>query len=76
MSLKKLRKEKGLSASQMATLLNISRPTFNKIEHDPLRLTDFFLADKIAEILDVPLEEVFPQFRKRFSPGLSTSDSA
>jgi DNA-binding XRE family transcriptional regulator len=71
-SLKELRKEHGLSASQMASILHISRPTLVRIEHDPLRLTDYFLADHIASIFGLPLEVVFPQFKERHSPDSSS----
>ncbi|WP_350494752.1 helix-turn-helix transcriptional regulator [Kosmotoga pacifica] len=64
-----LRIRNGISQEKLAEKLGISRSTLSRIENGRTRLTDFFLADAIAAIFEVPVEELFPDFAlKRKSP--------
>ena len=68
MKLRRLRKNRGLSIQEVARNLGISRQKYSRIEKNPRRLRDYFLADKIASFYSMPLEELFQCFRERKSP--------
>ena len=72
LTLKELRISKGVSVKKMTDYLHISKPTYYRIELDPLRQHDYLMADEIANLLEVPVETIFPQFKRRLSPDSDT----
>jgi len=73
--LKEIRIKRGITQEELAEKAKISRATLSKIENGKVKLTDFFLADTIAAVLDIPVEILFPEFvEKRQSPLLRKED--
>ncbi|MDK2897609.1 MAG: Helix-turn-helix domain [Candidatus Atribacteria bacterium] len=58
--LKELRLKAGLPQWQLAFKVNIPETTFSKIENGHLPLS-YELAEKIAEVLSVPVEEILEE---------------
>ncbi|MDO7787900.1 helix-turn-helix transcriptional regulator [Desulforamulus aquiferis] len=58
MSLSKLRISKGITQEQMAKMLGIGVSTYNQHENSQ-RTIPYEIAEKIAEILDVGIEDIF-----------------
>lgn len=66
MTVKELRNKLGMTQGSLARAVGVSRSTINQIEREAL-LPGFEVADKIASCFKVPVEEIFPRF-KRQSP--------
>ncbi|SHE47161.1 DNA-binding transcriptional regulator, XRE-family HTH domain [Marinitoga hydrogenitolerans DSM 16785] len=61
------REKAGLTLQDLANATGISMSMLYFVEKNN-RGISFFLADRIAYVLDVPLEEIFPEFAERKSP--------
>jgi putative transcriptional regulator len=57
-NIKKIREQKGISQTDMATSLKISKYYFNRIENGKVDLP-ITLAARIAKFLDSSLDEIF-----------------
>ena len=66
MKLRDIRKSRGITQEQLAKELNVNRTTITHIETGRMNPT-FENADKIARFFDIPLENIFPIY-KRTSP--------
>jgi transcriptional regulator with XRE-family HTH domain len=50
--IKKLREEKNLSQTELASMLKISQPELSKIENDQVEKIDFLFMDKVCKYFD------------------------
>ncbi len=64
--LKKLRLSQKLTVMELSKLTNIPQPSLTLIENGQ-RNPSFTIADRIASYFQIPVEDLFPQF-KRQSP--------
>ena len=64
--LKKLRLSQKLTVMQLSKLTNVPQPSLTLIENGQ-RNPSFAVADRIASCFQIPVEDLFPQF-KRCSP--------
>jgi len=58
-----LRKQKNISVRKAASEINISPAALSKIENGKYN-PSFQVADAIAEFYEVPIEILFPEFRR------------
>lgn len=66
-NLRKYRENAGLTLQDLANATGISMTMLYYLEKNN-RGISYFLADRIAYVLGVPLEEIFPEFAERKSP--------
>jgi transcriptional regulator with XRE-family HTH domain len=69
-NLKQYRLKAKMTRDELVTATGISSTMLYYLEKGN-RGVSYFLADRIAFVLNVPLEEVFPEFKKRKSPILT-----
>jgi len=64
--LKKLRISQNITVTELSKMTNIPQPSLTLIENGK-RNPSFAVADRIAFYFQIPVEDLFPQF-KRHSP--------
>jgi transcriptional regulator with XRE-family HTH domain len=66
-NLKEYRKKANMTRNELSAATGISTTMLYYLEKGN-RGVSYFLADRIAFVLNVPLENIFPEFKKRKSP--------
>lgn len=64
MTLKDLRTKHKMTQLELATKVGVGRSTIAEIERGTFR-PSLNLADKIALCFDLPIEDIFPEFRRK-----------
>lgn len=64
MTLRELRLDRNLTQQKVADVVGVKRNTIAEIERGSF-YPSFEVADKIAAFFDVPIEEIFPRYKRR-----------
>ena len=62
--LKKLRISQNITVTELSKMTNIPQPSLTLIENGQ-RNPSFIVADRIASYFQIPVEDLFPQFKRR-----------
>jgi len=64
MTLRELRLKRNLTQQEVANIAGVKRNTIAEIERGSIQ-PSFEVADRIAAFFGVPIEEIFPRYRRR-----------
>lgn len=73
--LKKLRMSQNITVTELSKKTNIPQPSLTLIENGQ-RNPSFRVADRIASYFQIPVEDLFPQFKRHSPYPKNTSKAA